>query len=202
MAWTDYADEAGAVAGTAIGGPGGAPVGAAVGKFLGGLFGGGKGDCPGQLSTEATQYMLSRLNPAERTQLAEAWRHVVRTEIPWHDPRKLAQQARGGNGCKLDGTDHVFAQAFASLAARYPHNPAAAPVPAYTGGASAGGPVPQESPTFQGGTIPGITVTGAPSPSAYGGSSAAGAASGPLGVPVWVLALVIAAAAFFYLRKG
>lgn len=103
--------------------PGGGLVSGGV-DLAGDLFGGGAssdtGDCPNQTPTETARKLVAVLSPTDRTTLAAAWSKSVKSmPIPWYDPRKLAQQARGGDGCTISGDDHYFADAWYTMLARY-----------------------------------------------------------------------------------
>ncbi|HET8655271.1 MAG TPA: hypothetical protein VFL93_07130 [Longimicrobiaceae bacterium] len=101
--------------------------------------------------------------------------------IPWGDPWKLAQQARGGGGCKISGDDSYWVNAFNLVMARYPMpaNSAAAAVPPVVAGA-----LPAAS-----------SSTAAP---VYVASSGGG---GGLGLPLVLVAVVVIAAVGFYLVR-
>lgn len=165
--------------GAALGVPGAGAVSAGATALAGGAAGG----CPNQVPTEAVIYMLSRATQAEKEYLSAAWPQSVKgTQIPWSDPWKLAQQAAGGNGCKLSGDDHYWANAFNLILARYPR-PAStvATIPAAVGGVT--------SPPLAGSSAVPVSYV-APA----GGDTL-------FGVPVWLVAVIAAGAVLLFLRR-
>jgi hypothetical protein len=145
-------------------------------NWAGSQLGGGGKTCPGQPSNDAVAYMLSRLTPAERSELDRLWRAVNKSALPT-DPGKIAHAMMGGNDCQMTwaGGKEMAAYFFALLA-RYPMPAGWKPA-----GWSTSTPAPRGEPVFQ--------TTGAVSVGGGGGQ-----------LPAWLLPAGIVALALILKR--